>query len=29
LMVQNHPDHGGSGWVAAKLNQARDVLLGS
>ncbi len=27
LMRVNHPDHGGSTWVAARLNQARDVLL--
>ncbi|OAN65092.1 hypothetical protein [Magnetospirillum moscoviense] len=28
LMLANHPDHGGSTWIAARLNQARDVLLG-
>lgn len=28
LMLANHPDHGGSDWIAARLNQARDVLLG-
>jgi DnaJ family protein C protein 19 len=28
LMQANHPDHGGSTWIAARLNQARDVLLG-
>jgi hypothetical protein len=28
LMAQAHPDHGGSAWIAAKLNQARDILLG-
>lgn len=28
LMLANHPDHGGSTWIAARINQARDVLLG-
>lgn len=28
LMDANHPDHGGSTWIAARLNQARDRLLG-
>jgi hypothetical protein len=28
LMQAAHPDRGGSDWLAARLNQARDVLLG-
>lgn len=28
LMRSNHPDAGGSTWIAARLNQARDLLLG-
>ena len=28
LMRAAHPDHGGSDWLAARINQARDVLLG-
>ncbi|CAA7625021.1 conserved membrane hypothetical protein [Candidatus Terasakiella magnetica] len=28
LMRANHPDSGGSTWIATRLNQARDVLLG-
>ncbi|RKK02305.1 molecular chaperone DnaJ [Pseudoroseomonas wenyumeiae] len=27
LMRQAHPDHGGDAWRAARLNQARDLLL--
>jgi len=28
LMQATHPDKGGSDWLAARINQARDVLLG-
>ncbi len=28
IMVANHPDAGGSSFVAAKVNEAKDVLLG-
>jgi hypothetical protein len=28
LMRGAHPDHGGSDWLAARINQARDILLG-
>lgn len=29
LMRAAHPDSGGSDWIASRVNQARDVLLGS
>jgi hypothetical protein len=29
LMRGAHPDSGGSDWLAARINQARDVLLGA
>jgi hypothetical protein len=28
LMRAAHPDLGGSDWIAARINQARDILLG-
>ncbi len=27
LMAKSHPDHGGTDWMAAKLNEARQTLL--
>lgn len=29
MLMKHHPDHGGSTEMASKINQARDVLLGS
>jgi curved DNA-binding protein CbpA len=28
LMRMAHPDTGGSDWLASRINQARDVLMG-
>eukprot|EP00919_Chromeraceae_sp_WS-2016_P078248 GHVR01185259.1.p1 GENE.GHVR01185259.1~~GHVR01185259.1.p1 ORF type:complete len:109 (+),score=19.49 GHVR01185259.1:29-355(+) len=28
LMLRNHPDSGGSNYVASKVNQAKDIVIG-
>lgn len=28
VMVANHPDSGGSNYLASKVNEAKDVLMG-
>ena len=27
-MIANHPDAGGSSFIAAKVNEAKDILMG-
>jgi len=28
IMIANHPDAGGSSFIAAKVNEAKDILMG-
>ena len=28
IMIANHPDSGGSDYIASKVNEAKDVMLG-
>ncbi|KAG1658898.1 hypothetical protein FOA52_012574 [Chlamydomonas sp. UWO 241] len=28
IMIANHPDSGGSSYIAAKVNESKDILLG-